>query len=69
MRQAVLTSGDADALWAWVRTRSGEEDLVAWQRLLRASTTRTRAAAWPPRGRPPCAAPACSGLVTPSVMH
>ena len=34
LRQAVLTSGDADALWAWVRTRSGEEDLVAWQRLL-----------------------------------
>jgi hypothetical protein len=34
MRQAVLTSGDADALWSWVHTPSGEHDLVAWQRLL-----------------------------------
>ena len=24
LRQAVLTSGDADALWAWVHSRSGE---------------------------------------------
>jgi hypothetical protein len=34
LRQAVLTSDDADALWSWVRTRSGEGDLVAWRRLL-----------------------------------
>ena len=36
LRQAVLTSGDADALWSWVRTASGDDDLVAWQRLLAA---------------------------------
>lgn len=34
MRQAVITSDDADALWAWVRSSSGESDLLAWQRLL-----------------------------------
>jgi hypothetical protein len=34
MRQAVITSGDADALWAWVRSSSGVDDLLAWQRLL-----------------------------------
>jgi hypothetical protein len=36
LRQAVLTSGDAEALWAWVHSRSGESDLVAWKRLLAA---------------------------------
>ncbi len=36
LRQAVLTSGDADALSSWVRTPSGDCDLVAWQRLLAA---------------------------------
>ena len=36
LRQAVLTSGDTDALWSWVRTASGDDDLVAWQRLLAA---------------------------------
>jgi hypothetical protein len=35
-RQAVITSDDADALWLWVRSRSGENDLVAWLRLLAA---------------------------------
>jgi len=34
MRQAVLTSEDADALWAWVSARAGGDDLLAWQRLL-----------------------------------
>jgi hypothetical protein len=34
MRQAVVTSEDADALWAWVRSSSGTSDLLAWQRLL-----------------------------------
>jgi hypothetical protein len=34
MRQAVLTSADADALWAWVRSSSGAKDLLAWTRLL-----------------------------------
>ncbi|MCA1690338.1 MAG: transcriptional regulator, partial [Actinobacteria bacterium] len=36
MRQAVVTSADADALWAWVRSSSGSSDLLAWQRLLAA---------------------------------
>jgi hypothetical protein len=36
LRQAVITSGDADALWAWARSSSGENDLVAWLRLLAA---------------------------------
>ena len=34
MRQAVITSEDADALWAWLRSSSGESDLLAWTRLL-----------------------------------
>ena len=36
MRQAVITSDDADALWAWVQSSSGASDLLAWQRLLAA---------------------------------
>jgi len=36
LRQAVITSGDHDALWAWVRSPSGEDDLLAWRRLLAA---------------------------------
>ncbi len=36
LRQAVITSDDTDALWAWVRSSSGESDLLAWQRLLAA---------------------------------
>jgi hypothetical protein len=36
MRQAVITSEDRDALWAWVRSSSGDDDLLAWQRLLAA---------------------------------
>jgi hypothetical protein len=36
LRQAVITSEDADALWSWVRSPSGEDDLVAWRRLLAA---------------------------------
>ncbi|WP_272474435.1 helix-turn-helix domain-containing protein [Baekduia alba] len=34
LRQAVLTSEDAEALWSWVSTPAGEADLLAWQRLL-----------------------------------
>jgi hypothetical protein len=34
LRQAVLTSGDADALWAWVHTPSGSDDMAAWKRLI-----------------------------------
>jgi len=36
LRQAVVTSEDADALWAWVRSPSGADDLLAWRRLLAA---------------------------------
>jgi hypothetical protein len=36
IRHAVITSDDADALWAWVRSSSGSSDLLAWQRLLSA---------------------------------
>jgi hypothetical protein len=34
LRQAVLTAGDVEALWAWATTRAGEDDLLAWKRLL-----------------------------------
>ena len=34
VRQAVMTSGDTDALWAWVNAPSGRDDLGAWLRLL-----------------------------------
>jgi hypothetical protein len=36
LRQAVITSEDADALWSWVGLPAGEDDLVAWRRLLSA---------------------------------
>jgi hypothetical protein len=36
LRQSVITSEDAEALWVWVRSPSGEDDLVAWLRLLAA---------------------------------
>jgi hypothetical protein len=34
LRQAVMTGEDPEALWAWVHTPSGDEDLAAWKRLL-----------------------------------
>ena len=34
MRQAVMSSGDQEALWAWVQSAGGANDLAAWQRLL-----------------------------------
>jgi hypothetical protein len=34
LRQAVMTADDDDALWAWVQSASGEDDLPAWSRLL-----------------------------------
>jgi hypothetical protein len=34
LRQAVMTSDDAEALWAWVHCASGSADLGAWKRLL-----------------------------------
>jgi hypothetical protein len=34
VRQAVMTADDDEALWAWVQSASGREDLPAWSRLL-----------------------------------
>jgi hypothetical protein len=34
LRQAVMTSDDPDALWAWVNAPTGRDDLAAWKRLL-----------------------------------
>jgi hypothetical protein len=34
VRQAVMTADDDEALWAWVQSASGGEDLPAWSRLL-----------------------------------
>jgi hypothetical protein len=34
LRQAVMTAGDEEALWAWVQCPSGRDDLPAWKRLL-----------------------------------
>jgi hypothetical protein len=34
LRNAVMTSDDDDALWAWVQCPSGRDDLPAWKRLL-----------------------------------
>ena len=36
LRHAVIFSDDAESLWSWVQTASGETDLVAWRRLLAA---------------------------------
>jgi hypothetical protein len=36
VRQAVMTSDDEDALWAWLQSSSGGDDLAAWKRLLAA---------------------------------
>ena len=34
LRQAVMTAEDTEALWAWVHSRTGADDLGAWKRLL-----------------------------------
>jgi hypothetical protein len=34
LRQAVMTADDLEALWAWVQTPTGDDDLQAWKRLL-----------------------------------
>jgi hypothetical protein len=34
VHQAVMSSGDAEALWAWVNSPSGRGDLPAWKRLI-----------------------------------
>ena len=52
LRQAVMTADDPEALWAWVQTPTGDDDLGAWKRLL------TRPAV--PRSAPLAAAPRAS---------
>jgi hypothetical protein len=34
LRQAVMTTDDTEALWAWAQSSSGRDDLAAWKRLL-----------------------------------
>ena len=34
VRSAVMTSGDQEALWTWLRSDSGADDTLAWKRLL-----------------------------------
>lgn len=34
VRHAAMTCGDVDALWAWVQSASGRDDLPAWKSLL-----------------------------------
>ena len=34
VRHAVMTAGDVEALWAWLQSSSGADDLPAWKRLL-----------------------------------
>jgi len=34
LHQAVMTSGDAETLWAWVNSPTGRDDIAAWKRLL-----------------------------------
>ena len=34
LRSAVMTADDPEALWAWVQSPSGADDLQAWKRLL-----------------------------------
>ncbi len=34
MRQSVMSAGDQEALWEWLQTAGGSDDLAAWQRLL-----------------------------------
>ena len=63
LRQAVMTADDPEALWAWVHTPTGEDDLGAWKRLLTQLEFRDprRSLCRRPRGR----AAACSADVTP----
>jgi hypothetical protein len=34
VHHAVMSSDDREALWAWVQSSSGQDDLTAWKRLL-----------------------------------
>jgi hypothetical protein len=50
LRQAVMTSDDTEALWAWTQSSSGHDDLTAWKRLLAnldySDPRRSLAASW-----------------------
>ena len=69
LRQAVMTSDDTEALWAWVQTPNGDDDVGACKRLLGALAFHD-----PRRAR--CAArvgelrrEAATGPVTHAVVH
>ena len=34
LRHAVMTGGDREALWAWVQSPAGSDDLGAWKHAL-----------------------------------
>ena len=34
MRRSVLSSGDREAMWSWLQTSAGANDLTCWARLL-----------------------------------
>jgi hypothetical protein len=34
VRSAVMTAGDREAIWAWLESESGGDDLPAWKRFL-----------------------------------
>jgi hypothetical protein len=34
VRSAVMTAGDREALWAWLESESGADDVPAWKRFL-----------------------------------
>ena len=65
LRQAVMTSDDVEAIWAWVQTPTGEDDL----RRLEAPADRARVPRSAPRAlrraRRRIAARRCNGHVTP----
>ena len=65
LRQAVMTSDDPEALWAWVQTPTGEDDLGAWKRLLSAAAVPRSAPRALRRARRRAAAGRCNGHVTP----
>jgi hypothetical protein len=64
-RRAALDADDGDALWTWVNTPSGQDDIQAWKRLLtnipHHDGRRALAAARLERLRPLFAAPSAGG--------
>ena len=51
-----MTSDDPEALWAWVHSPTGDDDLGAWKRLLSSSSSAIRAAPSAPRASASCGA-------------